>query len=482
MNELLAVTRGMRFGVGLGHCVLALVAWTCTTATPARAAVRLPSVFSDNMVLQREMPAAVWGSAAAGEKVSVEFASQKKTAEADVHGKWLVRLDPMPGSAQPRDLIVRGATGTSQITIHNVLVGEVWLCAGQSNMEKPIGIHPGQKPCPNYEQEIASADYPEIRLAEIPPKRANAPAADVQCQWLVCNPANICKKRGGGHGYSAAAYFFGRELHRELKTPIGLIAASASGTRCEPWTPDEGSMSPNVKPVLYNAMIYPIVPMAIRGAIWYQGESNMGDGMLYCEKMKTLIRGWRKAWSQGDFPFYFVQISPAGYNRDPLVLPELWEAQAATLTLANTGMAVTIDVGSYPDCHATNKQAVGRRLALWALANTYGRKDLVCSGPLYKSMGVESDKIRLRFDHLGGGLASRDGAPLRCFEIAGADRKFVAATARIDGSALLVWSPAVTQPMAVRFAWRQDAKPNLMNKEGLPTPAFRTDNWPRNRE
>ena len=480
MSTLPVITRMTRFGIALGNGLLALVAWTCTTGMPVRADVALPNVFSDNMVLQREMPVAVWGSAAAGEKITVEFALQKKTAEADGHGKWLVRLDPIPGSAEPRELIVRSATGNSQITIRNVLVGEVWLCAGQSNMEKPIGIHPGQKPCPNYEQEITSANYPEIRLAEIPPKRANAPASDVTCQWLVCNPTNIVKKRGGGHGYSAAAYFFGRELHRELKTPVGLIAASARGTRCEPWTPGEGPAPDTAKPVLYNAMIHPIVPMAIRGVIWYQGESNLGDGMLYCEKMKTLIRGWRTAWGQGDFPFYFVQISPAGYNRDPLKLPEFWEAQAATLALANTGMAVTIDVGSYPDCHATNKQAVGRRLALWALANAYGRKDLVYSGPLYKSMGVEGDKIRVRFDHVGGGLASRDATALQCFEIAGADRKFVAATARIDGSALLVWSPAVPRPAAVRFAWSQQAKPNLMNKEGLPTPAFRTDNWPRN--
>ena len=294
---------------------------------------------------------------------------------------------------------------------------------------------------------------------------------DIPCKWLPCSPQTIVIQRGGGHGYSACAYFFGRELARELKVPIGLIAASASGTRCEPWTPQ--NKPGQEMPVWYNGMIAPLMPMAMRGVIWYQGESNMGDGMKYFLKMKDLISGWRSAWGLGDFPFYFVQLPNYGCGADNLA--RLREAQTATLALPNTGMAVTIDIGSWPDCHCPNKQEAGRRLALWALAKDYGRTGLVFSGPLYRSMQVEGDKCRIRFDHTGSGLATRDGSrDLTCFEIAGADRKFVAARAWIDGQSVLVSSPTVMQPAAVRFAWDEQAVPNLVNREGLPASTFRS--------
>jgi len=228
---------------------------------------------------------------------------------------------------------------------------------------------------------------------------------------------------------------------------------------------------------IYNGMIHALVPFAIRGAIWYQGESNNPDGMLYFEKMKALIGGWRQVWNEGDFPFYYVQIAPldALYENDRL--PRLWEAQLAALTIPNTGMVVTTDIGDLKDIHPKNKQDVGKRLALWALAKTYGRDNLVCSGPLYKSMAVEDDKIRVRFDYVGGGLASRDGRPLNWFEIAGDDRKFVKAEATIDGDSVVVRSATVSRPVAVRFGWNRAAEPNLMNKEGLPASPFRTDKW-----
>jgi sialate O-acetylesterase len=226
-------------------------------------------------------------------------------------------------------------------------------------------------------------------------------------------------------------------------------------------------------------MVHPLVPFAIRGAVWYQGESNClsRDGMTYYEKKKALIGGWRKVWGQGDFPFYFVQLAPFRYRHDPAELPKIWEAQAAALAIPNTGMAVTTDIATINNIHPPNKQDVGKRLALWALAKDYGRQGMVYSGPLYKSMKVEGAAIRIAFDHVSGGLASRDGKPLSHFQIAGADKKFVPAQARIDGDSLVVSADAVKQPVAVRFGWDQVAEPNLMNKAGLPASPFRTDKW-----
>lgn len=232
---------------------------------------------------------------------------------------------------------------------------------------------------------------------------------------------------------------------------------------------------------LYNGMIHPLVPLAIRGVIWYQGEANVyaGDGIIYRDKMQALISGWREAWGQGDFPFYYVQLAPFNYARDrdikPHQLPAIWEAQAAALSIPNTGMVVTTDIGDLQRIHPKKKKQVGKRLALWALAKTYGREDLVYFGPLYKSMTTEDGRIRIGFEHVGGGLASRDGKPLTWFEIAGADRRFVEAQARIVGDTVEVWSEQVARPVAVRFGWDMTAQPNLMNKEGLPAAPFRTD-------
>jgi sialate O-acetylesterase len=440
---------------------------------PVLAEVSLSHMFGDNMVLQRDMPVKVWGTADPGETVEVRLDGDSTSVIADQAGNWMATL-PARKEGMDLQLVARGGNPAKEgrkntVTFTNVVMGEVWVCAGQSNMEKPIGIHPGQNPCLNYQQEIAAADYPEIRLMEIPPAGSGAPVKDVaNLVGLVCTPQNICVKRGGGYGYSACAYFFGREIHRALKVPVGLIAAGASGERCEPFTPPAGSR--------FNAMIYPIIPFGIRGAIWYQGESNVADGMQYFENMKALIGGWRKAWQEGDFPFGFVQITPAKYYADaPEKVAFFWEAQTAMLAITNTGMAATHDIGSYPDCHAINKQAVGKRLALWAIARIYGHKDLVYSGPLYKRMTVEGGKIRIQFDFAGGGLVSSDGKPLTWFTIAGEDKQFVAATAVIDGDSVLVSSEVVAKPVAVHFAWSQAAAPNLANKEGLPASAFRTD-------
>ncbi len=495
-------------------------------AVPAAAAVRLPHIIGSHMVLQRDVPLPIWGWAEPGEEVTVKLGEGEATAKAAPDGTWQVRLPAMPVGGPHAMTVV----GKNRLELNDILVGEVWICSGQSNMD--MGI----RAVNNAEKEIADAKYPRIRTAWIPYRTSTTPQDDADTSWMPCTPESIAKRGFFNGGFTAVGYFFGRELHKELDVPVGLIHVAWGGTKIEPWTPRVGfTLVPGFdeqlklidgadakyrqelrkavadyeawlpgakkavadgKPVtpppawprhlledngqptsIYNGMIHPLVPFAIRGAIWYQGESNHPDGMAYCDKMKALIAGWRKIWAQGDFPFYYVQIAPfnAIYQGDQL--PRLWEAQTAALAIPNTGMAVTTDIADLADIHPKNKQDVGRRLALWALARTYGRDKLVYSGPLYKSMNVEGREIRIAFEHTGGGLASRDGKPLTWFEIAGADRKFVKAEAKIDGDTVLVSSEKVAEPVAVRFGWSMAAQPNLMNREGLPASPFRTDRW-----
>jgi sialate O-acetylesterase len=457
-------------------CVLffaILLSFTCTTL---RAAVKLAGVFGDNMVLQRDQPVPVWGTADKGEEVTVKIAGQTLTAKADDEGRWKVTLEKL-SLGEPLEMTIKGSAG-DEIKLSNILVGEVWVCSGQSNMEMGLGA------CKDASEEIAAADHPNIRLFTVHKNKAAEPTTELKSKWLPCTPTNI-----GTHdwnSFSAVAYFFGRHLNKELNIPIGLIHTSWGGTPAEFWTSRKAlEADPSLKPVaqgesscLFNGMIAPLIPFAIRGAIWYQGESNIPHAYQYRTLFPAMIRNWRTDWGQGDFPFLFVQIAPFRYDSlDPACWPELCEAQAMTLQkVPNTGMAVTTDIGDLKDIHPKNKQDVGKRLALWALAKTYG-KEIVYSGPLYKSMAVEGNKIRLQFDYVGGGLISRDGKPLTDFTIAGADQKFVPATAEIDGASIIVSSPEVAEPAAVRFDWRDDATPNLSNKEGLPTGPFRTDSW-----
>jgi sialate O-acetylesterase len=379
--------------------------------------------------------------------------------------------------------------GTTRVTVANILVGDVWLCSGQSNMEWSVGNSN------NSQEELAAADHPRIRHIKIPHVPAETPQADVASGgWQVCSPQTV-------GGWTAVGYFFARHLQQELDVPVGLIGSNWGGTRIEPWTPPVGFQQvPALKDIadkldsfpakkadgainhqsplaLYNGMIAPLVPYGIRGALWYQGESNNGEGMLYFEKQKALIGGWRAIWNKPDLPFYFVQLAPYRYGGDPKNLAGIWEAQTATLSIPYTGMAVTVDISNLTDIHPRNKQDVGKRLALWALAQLYGKSDLVYSGPLYKSMAVEGDKIRLAFDHVGSGLVSRDGQPLNWFTIAGEDKNFVPAQAEIDGATVVVSADSVAHPVAVRFGWTQEAEPNLSNKESLPASPFRTDKW-----
>ncbi len=462
-------------------CLLLSACWTSI----ALSAIKLPAVIGDNMVLQRDMPVPIWGWADKGEEVTVSVAGQTLSAKASDDGRWKVILAKL-GVGQPLEMTIKGSSG-NVITLKNILVGEVWVGSGQSNMQM------GVNSCKDAPKEIAEAKYPNIRLFTVPNKKAAEPQTNCEGQWVECSPASV-------PGFSAAAYFFGRQLHKELNVPVGLINTSWGGSPAQWWTSRKTlesidslkSLVGGESSSLYNAMIAPLIPYAIRGAIWYQGEANVGGAYQYRTLFPAMIANWRADWGQGDFPFGYVQIAPfAGYSEDwganPAACAELWEAQTMTLKLSpNTGMAVTVDIADvdfihpknkdYRGIHPTNKQDVGRRLALWALAKVYG-KDLVYSGPIYKSMTVEGNKIRLQFDHVGGGLIASDGKPLTYFTIAGADQKFVPATAVIDGNSLVVGSDQVPQPVAVRFAWRDDATPNLASKEGLPASPFRTDTW-----
>ena len=626
------------------------------------AEVRLPRLFGDNMVLQRDKPIAVWGWASPGEKVTVHFNGQTKTVRTDKQGQWSLRLDPMSAGG-PYQMTVNG--GKSDKTFTNVMIGEVWICSGQSNMEMPIA---GWGKINNYRQEIADANFDAIRQIKVPNTVALIPQTDIpNGEWKVCSPQTA-------GDFSATAYFFARELYQKLHIPIGLINTSWGGTMVETWTSrgafeqsdefrgmigtmksgsdikkmgeekkdeltkkivalqgsmtgdetqyastglddahwekmklpgqweqagmgledldgivwfrkvidisaaeagqaavldvgkiddadetyvngvkvgattnytthrqymipagvlkagrnviavrveDTGgnggiygepgelkctigvreislagdwsfrvarivmntAMGPNSAPtLLFNAMINPLIPYTIRGAIWYQGEANAGRAYQYRKAFPLMITDWRQHWKEGDFPFYFVQL--ASWNADNgnsqrgSTWAELREAQAMTLSLPNTGMAVTTDIGNSIDIHPKDKQDVGKRLAFIALNNLYGQT-MEYSGPVYQSMQVDGQKVILHFSHTGSGLSTPDKyGYLRGFEVAGSDHVWHYAKAGIQGDKVVVWSDVVTSPVAVRYGWMDDAlEDNLFNKEGLPAPPFRTDEW-----
>jgi len=503
---------------------------------PAMSAeVKLPAVIGDHMVIQQDRPVSIWGWAGKNEQVTLRLAGQEKKVRASADGKWRAAFDPLKAGGVALEMTVRGEKGPD-ILVKDILVGEVWLCSGQSNMEWPLSSVASPTP------EILRAGHPNLRLFQVPKRTADRPKDDVEAKWAACTPETV-------RPFSAIAYYYGLELHEKLGVPVGLIESAWGGTDIEPWTPPAGFAAvPETKPLLdkqlakyedyrkdlekalpawdawlqethkalkakseipvqpansdfpgnpydspqapttlYNGMIHALTPFAIRGAIWYQGENNRNDGLFYEKKMEALIKGWREVWKLGDFPFYYVQIAPFnyGYDRnmkgspipDLMRLPLLWEAQTNALRLPNTGMAVVTDIADLSDIHPRNKKDVGGRLALWARAKLYGEKNLVYSGPIYKSMAVEGDQAKITFDHVGGGLMTNDGQPPTWFEIAGDDHIFYRAEAEISGDRVMVKSPRVAAPKAVRFGWSQLAIPNLANKEGLPASPFRTDNW-----
>ena len=648
-----------------------LIAWSCaltlSTAAEVPALPFLHPLFSDHVVLQRGVKVPIWGWTSPGTKITVTFGGQTKTGVAQPDGKWMVYLNAMRVSAEPRALTVKGPTSDQTVTIQDVLVGDVWLCSGQSNMEMGIGA------C-NATNDIAEANFPHIRLLTVPRLIATTPAQTLQCAWLPCNSETVTKGVWGG--FSAAGFFFGRELYRQLDIPIGLIHSSWGGTVAEAWTSTEGlqplddfnerveqvaasskgqrsnfdtqyenwcrksdpgtiqewgkpdlestgwktvkmpqafeqaglpdfdgivwfrhnfelpagwagqtlklglgpvddvdttfvngkkvgqmnrydlnreyavsaellkpganvvsvrvldtggaggftgtadqmflkpassadsaglslagewlmrdsaplsklpapptpgdANNPNVVTVLYDGMIAPLLPFAIKGAIWYQGESNADRAYQYRRLLPAMIRDWRRHFGVGDFPFYIVQLA-AFQSTQPLPRENDWaelrEAQAMTANdVPHAGLAVAIDIGEANDIHPKDKAEVGRRLALCALAETYGKK-VEFSGPWYKSMKVQDRSIRLSFDHVDGGLVSK-GGELKGFAIAGEDHKFVWANAVIDGKQVVLSAAGVEHPVAARYAWDIDPICNLFNEAGLPAVPFRTDNWP----
>jgi sialate O-acetylesterase len=464
-----------------------------TTSLSVNAEVTLPNVIGNNMVLQRNKPLPIWGFASKGEKVTVKFGNQFKNTVTDTSGRWKVVLDPIEASNKPEEMII---TGNNMVKINNILVGEVWLCSGQSNMEYPMKKFPSYKnPAKGTDlaaEELQKANNPNIRIFLVE-KKLSLP--DVTTKgWNEARDSALMP-------FSAVGYFFGKELSKELNVPIGIIASSWGGSRIEPWTPVEAYTSSSIfkndtakrpdfidgSPIGrdYRSMIYPLAPFALRGFLWYQGESNcmINETLRYTEKAKLLIDSWRKLWGQNDLPFYYVQIAPYYYThrKDKLphteeTLAEFWEAQTLALKIPFTGMTVVTDlVDDLAEIHPSYKWEVGRRLSLWALAKDYGRKNLEYSGPMYNKMKINGNKIELEFAHVGTGLISNDGKPLTWFTIAGVDGKFEIAQAVISGNKVIVSSPNVTNPTNVRFAWNETAMPNFTNKEGLPALPFRTN-------
>lgn len=457
--------------------------------------VRLPKIVGSGMVLQQNTDVAVWGWADTGEQVTVQadWLQDPTTTTADDDGKWRVVLATGPAGG-PHSITISGG---NTITLKDILFGEVWIGSGQSNMEMPLkhvsGSYTGIR---DAEGEIEAAEHPQIRLFQAGNFSSREPLDDVEsgiemygippaaCRWQACTPETIPT-------FASTAYFFARSLRQELDVPVGIIDASWGGTPAEAWTPISGlqklgytaelqqaaerpqQADQKIPTRLYNGMIHPLREFTIRGVVWYQGEGNSRRAAKYRELFSTMITEWRSAFGS-EFPFGFVQIAPFGYQG--VNAAYLREAQLETLSLPGTGMAVTMDIGNLTDIHPKNKQEVGRRLALWALATVYDR-DIVFSGPMLEEAVIDQGRMQLTFRHVGGGLATSDGEPPSHFEIAGADRVFHAAQATIEGNAVLVSSEQVPAPVAVRYAFTSDAQPNLMNREGLPASSFRTDRW-----
>lgn len=480
------------------------------------AQLRLPALISNNMVLQQNANVALWGWAAPGETVSITntWNGKNVSATADATGKWLATVATAKAGG-PHKLTF---TASNTVEVSNVLLGEVWLASGQSNMEFFIGKtpNPSYTGVVNYAEVMKDAEHPDIRQIDVPNKVADSPQTDFKGIWKLCTAKTI-------DTFSAVAYFFAKEVNKATGFPVGIINATWGGTPAEAWTKREvlqadadfvpileryqkamevypqenekyrqaldkwradtgkskgaaprGPMGPthNHSPAkLYNGMIAPLVPYTLKGAIWYQGESNADRAFQYRRLFPAMIQSWRSDFRAAKLPFYFVQISPHRSQN-----AEIRDAQLHALrNVPYTGMAVTTDNGDSLDIHPRNKELVGKRLSLWALRNEYGKKDILHSGPLYKSAKAEGGKMRIRFDY-DKGLTAKDGE-LKEFTVAGDDQNFVPAQARIEGNTVVVWSDVVPQPKAVRFAWRNIPAPNLYNEAGLPASPFRTDTW-----
>lgn len=496
----------------------------------ASADVKLPAIFTSHLVLQRDLANPVWGTAAPGEEVTVSIGDQKLTTKAGDDGKWRVKLAPMAANAKPQTITVKG---TNELKIEDVLVGEVWICSGQSNMQWEVAQST------NAELEIATAKYPQMRFISVPQVGTQEPQADFKGEWSVVSPETVGK-------LSAVGYFFGRQLHQQLEVPIGLIDDAWGGSACEAWINREtlakdgrfsdlltawetfeknydkakadadhaaalekwkteaaaakeagkqpprapghpgARLSGNARPGnIYNGVLLPTIGYGIKGAIWYQGESNAGRAYQYRDLFPLMIKSWRDEWKQGDFPFYYVQLADFLQVKDQpgeSNWAELREAQTLTMDkLPNTGEAVIIDIGEADDIHPRNKVDVGNRLARWALAKDYGVK-VNYQSPRYKSMEVADDgKVTVTFDHVGSGLTTIESRDVKGFAVAGEDKVWHWATAEIDPKAnnkVIVTCKSVAKPVAIRYGWADNPICNLFSKEDLPATPFRSDDWP----
>lgn len=533
-------TTNRRPASAVAACLLGLLIF-CPATPHAAANPALPAVFGDHMVLQRDKPVPIWGTAQPGESITVRFADQEKKATANSEGEWRVVLDAMPASSESRSLEIEGH---SLLVLRDVLVGEVWLASGQSNMQWSIAASA------DPETEIANSDHPRLRMLSVSRQVAREPQSDLEGRWQVSHPSTSAQ-------FSAVGYAFARHLMQELDVPVGILHTSWGGTRVEAWTgeptlratpeaaaileswdlqremwdandvarrletlqrrsgwenqasqtlfdnigrraagqdvqqpgrvpgqPEHPGLSQHHYSNLYNRMIHPLVGYSMRGAIWYQGESNTSRAVQYRALMPALIKDWRGLWGD-EFPF--IQVQLAGFrpgNGNPFAAEQWLELQEAQLlttrNILNVGMAVTHDIGDPTDIHPRNKQEVGRRLAVWALHHTYGKEDVVPSGPMFAAMEMTDAGLELTFNHADGLRTLAEDQPVIGFEVAGEDQVWHAAEAEIVDGKVVLASAAVESPVAARYAW--DSYPervNLVNGAGLPTSSFRTDDWPR---
>ena len=486
------------------------------------AEVKLASLFTDNMVLQRNKTINIWGTADKGEKIIVRFNSRIENTVADGNGKWKVKMPSMEAGG-PYDLVVES---TNQIVLKNILVGEVWICSGQSNMEFSL------KKSENGKEEIIKANYPQMRFFIVKLKVAETPQENCDGKWEICSPKTV-------PNFSAVAYYFGKNLFDSLNIPIGLIQTTWGGTSAEAWTSretlesdeefktiltswdkkmlrystdlefyemnkvnllskwkidsvaaikngfapprkpnyPEGPGTRNTPSGLYNGMVYPLAPFTFQGVIWYQGEANVSRAFQYRKLFPAMINDWRRLWNQDDFPFYFVQLPNFTRSPEPSKSgwPEIREAQLMTLSVPNTGMVVTIDIGDAVDLHPKNKKDVGYRLSLIALDNVYDNDEIFFSGPIYDSFKISGSKIIVKFKHTANGLISKNSRELKGFVIAGSDDVYLPAKAIIINDEIIVWNERIDNPLNVRYAWADNPDANLYNSALLPASPFRTD-------
>jgi sialate O-acetylesterase len=502
----------------LAFCFLVSLGPSCLINSPCLAEIQTSAVFGDGMVLQREKPIHVWGWSAPNSSVKVTLAGKQAQATSDQDGRFDVEL-PSLEAGGPHEMTI--AAGDDTLKFEDILIGEVWVCSGQSNMQWPVSASN------DSDLEALAADFPNIRLISVPQVGSQEAKNSFNGQWEKCTPETV-------KSFSAVGFYFGRQLHQTLDVPIGLIDNAWGGSAAEAWVrrdvlrssgkfdellakwreteanydhdaamaqyrerlekwqqekkggrprPPRNPLAGQHRPAnLYNGVLYPILGYTIRGVVWYQGESNSGRAYQYRDLFPLMIQHWREQWGQDDFPFYWVQLADFRNEVDQpgeSSWAELREAQTMTMSkLPNTGEAVIINLGEASDIHPKNKQDVAKRLARWALANDYGY-DVPYQSPTYKSMTVEGDKVVLEFDHVGGGLDTFDVRTPIGFTIAGADKKFVKADAKIIGkSTVEVSADSVSEPVAVRYAWADNPICNVQSAEGLPLTPFRTDDWP----